>query len=113
MCAEACQVKGSLEGDVREQALPSFLTALPLTHLDVSACRNTDLSVVADMTRLATLSLQVRLWDPALQCMLWFCGATDVSYFAALLSSLYLDGSVIPVCHVKCLIVGCNMREAP
>jgi hypothetical protein len=41
------------------QALPSFLTALPLTHLDVSACRAADLSVVAEMTSLVTLSLQV------------------------------------------------------
>lgn len=40
------------------QALPSFLTALPLTHLDVSACRAADLSVVSDMTSLVTLSLQ-------------------------------------------------------
>jgi len=41
------------------QALPSFLTALPVTHLDVSACRAADLSVVAEMTSLVTLSLQV------------------------------------------------------
>lgn len=78
MCTEACQVKGSPEDGAHVQALPSFLTALPLTHLDVSACRNTDLSVVADMTRLATLSLQVHLWDPALQCMLRFCGAAHM-----------------------------------
>lgn len=42
------------------QALPSFLTALSLTHLDVSACRAADLSVVSDMTSLVTLSLQAR-----------------------------------------------------
>ena len=73
---------------MHEQALPSFLAALPLTHLDVSACRNTDLSVVADMTRLATLSLQVRLWHPTLLCMLHFCGAAHVSHLAVLLDSL-------------------------
>ncbi|KAK9820853.1 hypothetical protein WJX81_004021 [Elliptochloris bilobata] len=47
-----------LRGHTMLSALPSFLTALPLTHLDVSACRAADLSVVADMTSLVTLSLQ-------------------------------------------------------
>ena len=60
----ACQAQHGPDCGACAQALPSFLTTLPLTHLDVSACRNTDLSVVADMTRLATLSLQARSWDP-------------------------------------------------
>lgn len=40
-------------------SLPTFLTDLPLTHLDVSYCKQLELSCLSSFTNLRVLGLQV------------------------------------------------------
>ena len=50
-----------LRGHSMLHVLPPWLADLPaLVHLDIGVCRNNDISILPQMTRLRTLSLQVR-----------------------------------------------------
>ncbi len=42
------------------QGLPTWLTTLQLITLDVSFCRNSDVSITSELTSLKVLTLQVR-----------------------------------------------------
>lgn len=53
-----------LRGHGQLTTLPSFLTDLPLEHLDLSLCHSVDFDIVPKMTSLRTLCLEASLCPP-------------------------------------------------